>query len=81
MKHPSRTMLLVSGLILIAGCGEEESYSRYPSVSIPAFTSDDYIEQLSSEDPEVIYNAVCNLADSAREMGNALWGEKGLSED
>lgn len=75
MKQKIRILLAVS-LVLIAGCGEEESYSRYPSVNIPAFTSDDYVLQLSSADPEVTYNAVCNLGESAREMGHALWGEK-----
>lgn len=77
MKHSSKVLLLVAGLVLMAGCGgeEKESYSRYPSVRIPQFTGDDYIAQLSSEEPEVVYNAVCNLGNQARGMGSALWGK------
>lgn len=77
MKHSSMVWFLLAGLVLMVGCGsDEESYTRYPSVRIPEFTSDDYVVHLSSEDPEVIYNAVCNLGNSARKMGGSLWGDK-----
>jgi hypothetical protein len=64
-------MLLAAGLIAAAGCNKEE-FSRYPSVSVPEFTSDDYIRDLSDRNPEVVYNAICNLGGSAKDFGKAL---------
>jgi len=76
MKTLMHVLSAVS-LVLLVGCGgEEEKYSRYPSVCIPGYTKDDYVEQLSDENSEKVYNAICRLGSSARNMGNALWGEK-----
>lgn len=77
MKHSAVSMGLVIAMALLAGCDKEkESYSRYPSVHVPEFKTDDYADQLSDENPEVVYNAVCNLGNNARYLGNTLWGEK-----
>jgi len=74
-------ILIIAGMALMAGCGEEkEQFARYPSVGIPEYTCDDYVRQLSDTDPEIVYNAICNLGISAREMGNALWGDKANPE-
>ena len=68
-------VLLAACLVVAAGCNEEEFF-RYPSLSVPEFTPDDYIRDLSNHNPEVVYNAVCNLGSGARDFGRALGGEK-----
>lgn len=73
-------MLTIASLVLVAGCDEKERFSRYPSVGIPRFEASEYVAQLSDKDPEVIYNAVCNLGLSAEDFGDALWGDKKGSE-
>jgi hypothetical protein len=69
-------LLAVSGLLLLAGCGGEETeqLSRYPSVVIPMYAPNEYIEQLSDKNPETVYNAICNLGSFADELGDVLWG-------
>ena len=69
-------VLLTVVLAFVAGCGEkEESFSRYPSLSVPQYKTEDYIRDLSSSDPEVVYNAICNLSSKAAGFSNILWGE------
>lgn len=69
-------ILLATAALLLAGCGnEEESFSRYPSVSVPSYGPEDYIPDLSSPDPERVYNAICNLGSSARQFGKTLCAE------
>src|SRR5262249_5643699 len=73
MRKPI-TVLLAVCLVVAAGCKKEE-FHRYPSLSVPEFTTNDYIHDLSNHNSEVVYNAVCNLGSSARDFGRALGGE------
>ena len=51
-------ILLAISLVVMTGCNsKEEPFSRYPSLSIPSYGTDDYIRSLSGPDLEVIYNA------------------------
>ena len=69
-------IVLVAGCwILAMGCREEE-FSRFPSVSVPQYAADDYLRELSNHNPEVVYNAVCNLGGSAQSFGRLLSDEK-----
>lgn len=64
--------VLITVFILgICGCGEEK-FSRYPSVSIPEFSSNDYYAQLSDKNQQVVYNAIVNLGEKAAEFGKLL---------
>ena len=66
-------ILLGASLLLIAGCGEEqETFSRYPSVSIPEYGAEDYIRDLSDPNPELVYNAICNLGGQASSFSKTL---------
>ncbi len=66
--------MLIS-LALLVGCGEEESFSRYPSVAVPEYTAEDYLNDLSAENLELVYNATCQLAPQAAGMGKILSAE------
>ena len=55
-------ILLTTCLILVTGCSDEDTFTRYPSVSIPEYKTKDYPRELSDPESELVYNAVCNLA-------------------
>ena len=69
-------VLLAACLLVAAGCKDEKEFSRYPSVMVPEYGSSDYNRDLSDRNPEVVYNAVCNLGIHARRFGESLGGEK-----
>jgi hypothetical protein len=68
-------VLLAACLVLLAGCSDEETFSRYPSVSIPEYGKEDYIRDISDPDSELVYNAICNLGRSARQCSKTLCAE------
>jgi hypothetical protein len=75
MKRLS-SLLLTASLLLLAGCGEdEESFSRYPSVSVPYYGVENYIRDLSESSPELVYNATCRLSPHAKKFGKTLCAE------
>jgi len=64
---------MATGLAFMSGCGEEkEEFSRYPSVQVPIYCIDGYIRNLSNENPELAYNAICNLGIFAEHFGEML---------
>lgn len=66
-------LLLTVSLILITGCGgDEEDFSRYPSVWVPKYVQADYIRDLSDPDTELVYNATCNLGKQAGQFSKTL---------
>ena len=67
-------VLLAMCLTLMAGCNEER-FSRYPSVEVPEYEQMDYVCDLSNSDPELVYNAICNLGSDATEYSKALCAE------
>jgi hypothetical protein len=72
MKNMIR-ILSAAWLVMMTGCGsDEENFSRYPSVVIPGFHHGDYIRDLSDPRPERVYNAVCNLGNSASGFARTL---------
>ncbi len=68
-------VLLATCLVLLAGCSDEETFSRYPSVSVPEYAKEDYIRDLSNPDSELVYNATCNLGGGARQFSKTLCAE------
>lgn len=68
-------VLLVTCLVLLAGCSDEETFSRYPSVSVPEYAKEDYIRDLSNPDSELVYNATCNLGGGAKQFSKTLCAE------
>ncbi len=63
--------------VFLAGCdGQDEGFTRYPSVSIPQYDMADYFKLLLSDRPEIVYNAVCNLQDHVSTVESALSNEK-----
>ena len=68
-----KSLVIVTGIILLllSGCRQEE-FSRYPSITVPAYSRGDYYRMLSDRNPEIVYNAVCNLSRDAGEIGEAL---------
>ncbi len=75
MMAKSIAALSLLSLLVLAGCDKEE-FSRYPSVAVPGFTAADYIRDLSNPDPEVVYNAICNIGGDAQDIGRTLCDEK-----
>jgi hypothetical protein len=70
-------ILFAVSLVLGAGCdGDKETFSRYPSLDVPEYQTDDYIRELSGSNPEVVYNAICHLGKGAAGFGNAMWGKE-----
>jgi len=68
-----RFAIAVIMIIFLAGCyPAKEEASRYPSVAIPEYETMDYYALLSHKNPEVVYNAVCNLMDGAIDIGEML---------
>lgn len=65
-------IIIVLNLLLIFGCKQEEEVSRYPAIAIPQYSTEDYYRLLSDKNPEIVYNAVCNLAGEAAEIANVL---------
>ena len=61
-------------VLLLAGCQDE--FSRYPSIAIPRYDEADYYRLLSDKNPEVVYDAVCNLAPQAQDIARTLADEK-----
>lgn len=68
-------LLAVSCLLVLTGCRGEE-FSRYPSVAIPQYSPADYERLLSDKNPEVVYDAVCNLAPQAQDIARILADDK-----
>jgi hypothetical protein len=69
-------VLLGTCLVLLTGCGsDEETFSRYPSVSVPEYGKEDYIHDLSDPDSELVYNAICNLGGGAKQFSKILCAE------
>jgi hypothetical protein len=69
------TCLLALGLVLVTGCRDEEEFSRYPSVDVPEYSTEDYLRDLSDPNPERVYNAICNLGNKASSFGKTLCAE------
>lgn len=68
-----RPVMALAMIIFLAGCyPSKEEASRYPSVAIPQYKNTDYYALLSNKNPEVVYNAVCNLAEYAIDIGEML---------
>ena len=66
-------VIAIIGSFLISGCFEsQEEYSRYPSVGIPEYSMEDYHNLLLNKNPEIVYNAVCNLLGMAKQIGVTL---------
>lgn len=76
MKKISLSFIFVC-ILMLSGCltGREE-FSRYPSVSIPQFGETDYLNLLSDNKPEIVYNSIVNLGAQAERMGEKLSDEK-----
>ncbi|MDD5585108.1 MAG: hypothetical protein PHV55_08650 [Candidatus Omnitrophica bacterium] len=62
-------------LLIVSGCRQDD-FSRYPSVTLPQFSSQDYYNLLSDKNPQVVYNAVVNLGGRAVGFGEKLSDEK-----
>ena len=73
MKKLITLLSLTAAALLIAGCDEE--FSRYPSVSVPEYGTEDYLRDLSDPNPELVYNAICKLGISAKRFGKTLCAE------
>jgi len=66
-------ILLVTGIVFAPGCYEsQEEPSRYAAVPIPEYTIEDYYLLLSHKNPEIVYNAACNLLNDADDITAAL---------
>jgi len=68
-------VLTAMSLLGISNCNEE-GFSRYPSVSVPEFANEDYYNQLSGKNTEVVYNAVVNLGEQAARLSKLLSDDK-----
>jgi hypothetical protein len=74
MKKTLLAILTIS-LVLISGCKPGPyDVSRFPSIAIPEYTMTDYFKLLYNENPEIVYNAVCNLQDEAFSVAAAISG-------
>jgi hypothetical protein len=61
-----RIAILFIAISCIAGdCDEKKGIKSLNSVEIPEYTDDDYVKQLDNQNPEIVYNAICNLIDVA----------------
>jgi hypothetical protein len=68
--YPVLALLLC---LLSISCDEElDSAVRYDYISIPGYGMSEYLTLLDSKDPDQVYNAICNLASSADDVGTAL---------
>jgi len=65
-------LALLLCLLSISCDGELDSAVRYDCISIPGYEMSDYLALLDAKDPDQVYNAICNLASSARSVGLAL---------
>lgn len=71
MRKPV-VIIVIINLFLILGCNKEEEASRYPAIAIPQYSTGDYYRLLSDKNPEIVYNAVCNLSGEAAEIAGVL---------
>ena len=62
-------------LLLFAGCGKQEDFSRYPSIQIPEYSMSDYYRLLAHNNSEIAYNAICNLIKEAGPIAKKLSDE------
>jgi hypothetical protein len=67
--------LMIGCSLCLSGCFEKD-FSRYPSVSVPQYTENDYLNLLADKKPEVAYNSIVILGQQAEEMGRKLSDEK-----
>jgi hypothetical protein len=59
--------------LLPISCNEElDSAIRYDCISIPGYGMSDYLALLDAKDADQVYNAICNLASSASNVGTAI---------
>ncbi|MFC1576741.1 hypothetical protein ACFL3N_00185 [Candidatus Omnitrophota bacterium] len=63
-------------IFIIGGCEKDEEFSRYPSITIPFYGEKDYYALLSSKNPTIVYNAICNMGRYAAKIGSTLSDEK-----
>src|SRR3990167_674143 len=68
-------LVLMGCLLFFAGC-KTDDFSRYPSLSIPQYSQEDYDSLLSNHNPEIVYNAVCILGTQAEDIGKTLKNKK-----
>ncbi|MFH0790554.1 MAG: hypothetical protein V2A64_02885 [Candidatus Omnitrophota bacterium] len=71
MRKPI-VIIVILNLLLILGCNKEEEVSRYPAIAIPQYSTGDYYRLLSDKNPEIVYNAVCNLSEDAVSIASVL---------
>lgn len=77
MKRLIWVFVTIIGFFIIFGCyGEKKEYSRYPSISVAGYLKEDYCKLLSDKNPEVVYNAICNLLPEADSIGRLLSDDK-----
>ena len=76
MRRSLNLLLLLSGVILIAGCYEAQETTRYAALTVPEYSGEDYYNLLSDKNPEVVYNAICNLLKEASSIGRSLSDDK-----
>ena len=63
--------------LILQGCFEgKEELSRYPKITIPGYTAQNYDVFLYDKNNELVYNAVCNLIEDAGSMGSVLSDKK-----
>jgi hypothetical protein len=58
--------------LLSISCDGVDSAVRYEHIAIPGYGMSDYLPLLDSKDPDQVYNAICNLADTADTVGATL---------
>ncbi len=71
-KYPLIASILIMASVMSGCFPAREAASRYPSVQIPDYGPKDYRELLSNKNPEIAYNAICNLMSSAPDIGKLL---------
>lgn len=53
-----------------------DSFFNYPGIEIPQYSKEDYYILLFDKNPEIVYNAVCNLFNDADSIAKILSDEK-----
>jgi hypothetical protein len=66
----------IAGLLVVSGCKQQPTYHRYPYLEVPEYSLADYYKLLSDKNPEIVYNALCNLVNEADTIAATLSDEK-----
>ena len=75
MNRKASSLIIIGYFLFCSGC-KTTDFSRYPSLTIPQHSEEDYFNLLSNSNQEIVYNAVCNLAMEAEDIGKTLSDEK-----